>query len=80
MAELLYHIATHPYQVLVSVLSVIAALAFLIFLWGFTGYILARGDAEHQSQARIYMVQGFALLLTVIIIWQILRWVIGFFT
>ncbi len=74
MAELVTLVVSNPYAVLVIVFSAIAAIGFLMFLWGFTGYILAHGDTEHQTHARVQIVSGFSLLLTTAVVWEILRW------
>jgi hypothetical protein len=80
MAELVTLIVSNPYAVLVIILSVIAAIGFLIFLWGFSGYILAHGDTEHQQHARVQIVSGFSLLLSIAILWETLRWIGSLFT
>ena len=75
MLELLTLIVEHPYADVVALLTLIAAIGFLIFFWGFTGYFLAHGDAEHQAHGRTQMVQGLTLFLAVIVLWEILRWI-----
>jgi hypothetical protein len=80
MLEFLTLIATNPYADLVAAFSCIAAIAFLIFFWGFSGYILAHGDAEHQQNARRQMVQGIALFVTILVLWEVIRWFASLFT
>jgi len=80
VTELLVQIATHPYQVFVSVLAIIAAFGFVRFLWGFSGYILAHGHILHQQKARISMVQGLTLLIAIFVFWEIVRWILSFLT
>ena len=75
MEELLLQIVTHPYGAVVALLSVLAAIGLLVFLWGSSGYILAHGDAEHQQHARVQIVRGLFFLLIVISVWEIARYI-----
>lgn len=75
MAELLTLIVSNPYALVVSTLSVLAAIGFLTFLWGFFGYILAHGDTEHQTHARLQIVQGLSFFISIAILWEVLRWI-----
>jgi hypothetical protein len=80
MLEFLNLIVSHPYADLIAVLSITAAYGFIKFLWGFTGYVLAHGDKEHQQNARVQMVSGLGMFTIILIIWSIFRWIASFFT
>jgi hypothetical protein len=73
MIDLLVNIAMHPYGIAVILLSLFSAYGGVIFLWGWSGYILAHGDKEHQAHARSQMVSGFFALLVALSVWEAVR-------
>lgn len=73
-------LASNPYGAIVIFLSVAAAVAFLFYVWGFNGYIIAHGHDEHQQHARVNMIWGMWWLIVIFIAWQILRWLADVFT
>lgn len=79
MIEFITIIISNPLTIFTATMSLLAAVGFLMFLWGFTGYILAHGDFEHQTHARVQIVSGFAFFLTIAILWEVLRWLAGLF-
>ncbi len=80
MLEFLTLIVEHPYADVVTLLALIAAIGFLIFFWGFTGYFLAHGDSDHQAHARVQMVQGVTLFFAILVLWEVLRSLGGLLT
>jgi hypothetical protein len=73
MLDILNAIVSHPYGVIVVFFSLLAAYGFLLFLWGFSGYILSHGNAEHQDHARVQMVQGLSLFIVILSVWEVIR-------
>ncbi len=71
---------SNPMGLLSIFLSGAATLAFLMYAWGFNGYIISHGHDEHQNHARIYMIWGTWWLIIIFIAWQLLRWITGAFT
>ncbi|TSC68959.1 MAG: hypothetical protein G01um101456_422 [Parcubacteria group bacterium Gr01-1014_56] len=80
MLELLALIVENPYADLIVAVTMLVAVGFLIFFWGFTGYFLAHGDFEHQANARRQMVQGLTLFASLVVLWEVIRWIGGLFT
>jgi uncharacterized membrane-anchored protein len=72
-------VITNPYAIFVSTMSALAAFGVILFFWGFFGYILAHGDTEHQTHAREQIVQGFSFILTIAVVWEVLRWIASLF-
>jgi hypothetical protein len=73
MVDLVLNIVTHPYGIAVVALSLFSAYGSIVFLWGWSGFILAHGDKEHQAHARSQMVSGFFALLVALSIWEGVR-------
>lgn len=79
MIELINTITSNPFADIVILLSFFGALGFIIFLWGFSGFILSHGHADHQHHSRLQIVNGLVLFLFVLGVWELLRFVLGLF-
>jgi hypothetical protein len=80
MDQFLIQFVTHPEAVLAIFFTLASAAAFVVFLWGFTGYILAHEHEEHQKHASSQIVWGGSLLIQLFILWEVVRWLAGLFS
>lgn len=74
MDALLKLVVSNPLADIQIVLSIGGALGFIIFAWGFSGFILAHEDAEHQVMGTKRMIIGLSWMLTLFILWEVVRW------
>ncbi len=79
MQELLDQVYLHPFKDIQVFMSLWAAFGVIIFCWGFLGYFLAHGHAEHQDHARVQIVWGTMLTGAAIIVWEAIHWISSFF-
>lgn len=79
MYDLFIQFTAHPFGDLVIFFSVAGAAAFALFLWGFSGYILAHEHAGHQTHANASMIWGAAWLVALFVAWEIVRFIAGYF-
>ena len=71
----------NPLYYIGALFSVLAALAFLVFLRGFLGGIVKaftmNASDSHMEHARTYSVWGVFLLALLFVLWEIIRWIGG---
>jgi hypothetical protein len=59
-------------SVVSSLIPIFIALAFLVFVWGLVGFILASGDEAAKDEGRRRMIWGVIALFVITAIWGIL--------
>lgn len=83
MGALADSLLANPVYYIEAALALAAAIGFVWFLRGFFSgiwhVILIDGHDEHMGHYRDRVTWGFLFLLYLFIIWEILRWIGGFF-
>lgn len=83
MITLLNSIISDPLFYIGAIVAAIAVFGFLVYLRGFlagVGHILLNdGHAEHQAEAQVRTAWGFLILLYMVLIWEIIRALGGWF-
>lgn len=70
---------SNPLADIQILLSLAGAVSFIIFAWGFTGYVLAHEDDDHEQHASVRMVTGFVWMVVLFVLWEIIRYVVGLY-
>jgi len=71
---------TEPLTYIGSVMSLLAAVGFLIFLWGFIEYIMEiNGNDAEKNHSSISMVHGTTWVVTIFVMWETIRFIASYF-
>ena len=71
--QFIFALLNDPLRYVGLLLAYAAAFAFIIWLWGFLDYLFSLGKAAEQEHGSSYIVQGVALMLLVVFVWEVLR-------
>lgn len=72
-------VVSNPLADIQILLSIAGAVGFIIFAWGFTGYVLAHEDDDHELHASVRMVTGLVWMVVLFVLWEIIRYVVGLY-
>ncbi len=71
----------HPLSYIGGILSLLAAVGFVICLWGFVEYLMAlNGNDAEKSHGSVSMVRGVTWIIIMFIAWEVLRLLAGYFS
>ena len=79
MDAVLTMVVSDPLADIQILLSVAGAVGFIIFAWGFAGYILAHEDDEHEQHASVRMITGLVWMVVLFVLWEVIRYVVSLY-
>src|SRR3989344_9476567 len=63
-------------EILSSTLGLLVGVAFLVFIWGVTKYVIAKGDEKKLAEGKQVMVYGIIGLTVIVALWGILALIV----
>ncbi len=59
-----------------TIIPILMAIGFVVFLWGIVKYITAGGDAEKEKEARGYIIYGLIGITVMVAIWGFVAFIL----
>lgn len=72
-------VVSNPLADIQILLSLAGVGSFIIFAWGFTGYVLAHEDDDHEQHASVRMITGLVWMVIFFVLWEAIRYVVSLY-
>ncbi len=73
------YVVLSPLSAIAVFMSFAAAAAVVQFMWGAEDYFYSHDNETEKGHGRVSMIQATAWLVFIVLGWELVRWIAGFF-